>query len=33
MVTDIRIKKLRDTAKIPIRGSSEAAGYDLYADI
>ena len=33
MVTDIRIKKLRDTAKIPTRGSNEAAGYDLYADI
>ena len=33
MVTDIRIKKLRDTAKIPTRGSNEAAGYDLYAVI
>ena len=33
MITDIRIKKLRDTAKIPTRGSNEAAGYDLYADI
>ena len=33
MVTDIRIKKLRDTSKIPTRGSNDAAGYDLYADI
>ena len=32
-MTDIRIKKLRDTAKIPTRGSNNAAGYDLYADI
>lgn len=29
----VNIKKLTDTAKIPIRGSSYAAGYDLYADI
>ena len=33
MVTDIRIKKIRDTAKTPTRGSNDAAGYDLYADI
>lgn len=29
----VNIKKLTDTAKIPTRGSSYAAGYDLYADI
>jgi len=29
----LNIKKLTDTAKIPTRGSSYAAGYDLYADI
>ena len=29
----INIKKLRETAKIPTRGSDSAAGYDLYADI
>jgi dUTP pyrophosphatase len=29
----IRVKKLTDTAKLPTRGSSSAAGYDLYADI
>lgn len=29
----IKIKKLTDTAKIPTRGDSGAAGYDLYADI
>ncbi len=27
----IRIKKLKDNAVIPTRGSSSAAGYDLYA--
>ena len=27
----IQIKKLRDTATLPTRGSSAAAGYDLYA--
>ena len=26
-----KIKKLRDNAQIPKRGSTEAAGYDLYA--
>ena len=29
----VYIKKLTDTAKIPTRGSAEAAGYDLYADL
>lgn len=29
----IKIKKLRDTATIPTRGSEQAAGYDLYADV
>lgn len=29
----IKIKKLTPTAKTPTRGSSSAAGYDLYADI
>ena len=27
----VKIKRLRDGAKIPTRGSSAAAGYDLYA--
>ena len=30
---EIKIKRLSDTAKIPTRESSCAAGYDLYADI
>lgn len=30
---DILIEKLTDTATIPTKGSSEAAGVDLYADI
>ncbi|MBP7347352.1 MAG: dUTP diphosphatase [Butyrivibrio sp.] len=30
---EIRIKKLTQTAQIPMRGSEYAAGYDLYADI
>lgn len=30
---DIKIKRLTDTAKLPERGSSDAAGYDLFADI
>lgn len=30
---NILIKKLTETAKIPARGSQEAAGVDLYADI
>ena len=29
---DIKIKKLTRTAKLPTRGSTSAAGYDLYAD-
>ena len=29
----INIKKLNNNAKIPTRGSAEAAGYDLYACI
>ena len=29
----VYIKKLTDTAKLPTRGSAEAAGYDLYADL
>ena len=29
----INIKKLTTTAKTPLRGSNEAAGYDLYADV
>lgn len=31
MSSKIQIKKLRDTAVIPTRGSEKAAGYDLYA--
>lgn len=30
---EVKIKKLRETATIPTRGSEQAAGYDLYADI
>lgn len=30
---NIRIKKLTETAKLPTRGSTSAAGYDLYADL
>lgn len=29
----INIKKIRDSAVIPTKGSKQAAGYDLYADI
>jgi dUTP pyrophosphatase len=29
----MKIKRLRDTAVVPTRESSSAAGYDLYADI
>lgn len=29
----IRMKKLTDTAIVPERGSSSAAGYDLFADV
>ena len=28
----LNIKRLSETAHIPVRGSSQAAGYDLYAD-
>ncbi len=31
-ITTINVKKLTSTAKLPTRGSAEAAGYDLYAD-
>ena len=30
---DIQVKRLTSTAKLPSRGSAEAAGYDLFADI
>ena len=30
-MTDINVKKLNDFAKLPTRGSSGAAGFDLYA--
>lgn len=30
---NIQVKKLTETAKLPTRGSEQAAGYDLYADI
>ena len=30
---EIEIKMLTKTSKIPTRGSSQAAGYDVYADI
>ena len=31
MITDIKIKLLNEFAKVPTRGSAQAAGYDLYA--
>lgn len=31
MTKSINVKKLNDLAKLPTRGSSDAAGYDLYA--
>jgi dUTP pyrophosphatase len=31
MTENINVKKLNDLAKLPTRGSSDAAGYDLYA--
>lgn len=31
MIENINVKKLNDLAKLPTRGSSAAAGYDLYA--
>ena len=30
---NIKVKKVSDTAILPSRGSSSAAGYDLYADL
>lgn len=30
---NIAVERIRDTAKLPTRGSEYAAGYDLYADI
>lgn len=33
IATIIKVKKLSDTATLPTRGSEDAAGYDLYADI
>ena len=30
MIKNINVKKLNDLAKLPTRGSSDAAGYDLY---
>lgn len=30
---EIKVKKLRESAKLPTRGSKSAAGYDLYADL
>lgn len=30
---EIQIKRMSDTAKLPFRGSEEAAGYDLFADV
>lgn len=31
MIGNVKVKKLNDLATIPTRGSSNAAGYDLYA--
>lgn len=31
MIENINVKKLNNLAKLPTRGSSDAAGYDLYA--
>lgn len=33
MITDIKIKLLNEFAKVPTRGSAQAAGYDLYAAV
>ena len=30
---DIQVKRLTDSARLPERGSDEAAGYDLFADL
>lgn len=32
LINFIKIKKLTESAKLPTRGSEQAAGYDLYAD-
>ena len=32
-MNQVKVKRLSDTATIPTRGSAEAAGFDLYADI
>lgn len=32
-MASVNIKKLTKTAKMPLRGSNHAAGYDLYADL
>ena len=32
-MVNVNIKKLTNTAKMPIRGSNHAAGYDIYADL
>ena len=29
----LKVKRLTDTARLPTRGSAQAAGYDLYADL
>ena len=29
----IKVKKLTESARMPVRGSEQAAGYDLYADL
>lgn len=31
MIENIKVKKLNNLAKLPSRGSEQAAGYDLYA--
>lgn len=31
MIVNVKVKKLRANAKLPTRGSAQAAGYDLYA--
>ncbi len=31
IMSTVKVKKLNDFAKLPTRGSQEAAGYDLYA--
>ena len=31
IIENIKVKKLNNLAKLPTKGSSNAAGYDLYA--